>query len=68
VIVGANSIFIYLFHEILHRWLNQTAPVFTGWAIQWWGDWGRMFTACVVIAFQVYVCVWLYRRKIFFKL
>lgn len=68
VIVGSNSIFIYLFHEILGRWMRQTAPVFTGWAINWWGPWGTVFTACALVAFQVWVCVWLYRRKIFFKL
>jgi len=68
VIVGANSIFIYLFHEILGRWLRQTAPVFTGWAIAWWPNWGQVFTACAIIAFQIWICVWLYRRRIFFKI
>ena len=68
VIVGSNSIFIYLFHEILHRWLNQTALVFTRWAVDWWGAEGRALTALVVIAFEIYVCYWLYRRKIFFKI
>ena len=68
VIAGSNSIFIYLFHEIMEKWLSRVAPVFTGWAIQWWGDWGRFLTDNVVIAFQIYVCWWLWRRKIFFKL
>jgi len=68
VVVGMNSIFIYLFHEILRKWLNQTGLVFTGWAVQSWGPWGQMLNVCLVIAFQIYVCCWLYRRKIFFKL
>lgn len=68
VVVGANSIFIYLFHEILHGWLNRTALVFTGWAVDWWGPAGKALTMLVVIAFQIWVCYWLYRRKIFFKL
>jgi len=68
LVVGSNSIFIYLFHEILHRWLNQTALVFTGWTINLWGPLGQALTAWVVILFEVYVCYWLYRRKIFFKL
>ncbi len=68
VMVGSNSIFIYLFHEILGHWMRQTAPVFTGWAIQWWGDWGLVFTSCMISVFQISICVWLYRRKIFFKL
>lgn len=62
VIVGSNSIFIYLFHEILHRWLTQTALIFTGWTGQ------RAITAITVIAFEIYVCYWLYRRKVFIKI
>ncbi len=65
--IGANSIFIYLFHEILHRWLDQTGLVFTGWAIALWPNFGHMLNAWLVIAFQVYVCYWLYQRKIFFR-
>ncbi len=68
VMVGSNSIFIYLFHEILGHWMRQTARVFLGWSIDWWGAWGEVFTACAVAAFQIAVCAWLYRRKIFFKL
>lgn len=68
VVVGANSIFIYLFHEILHRWMGQTGLIFTGWTVQWWGDPAKAINALVVLAFEVYVCYWLYHRKIFFKL
>ena len=62
IIVGANSIFIYLFHEIMHRWLTQTAAIFTGWTGQ------RAITLISVTLFEICVCYWLYRRKIFFKL
>lgn len=68
VIVGSNSIFIYVFHEILHRWLLQTGVVFTGWAIQLWEPGGRALNVLLMVAFEIWVCVWLYRRKIFFKL
>lgn len=68
LIVGANSIFIYLFHEILGRWMNQSGLVFTKWAVDLWGPWGQLLHAWLVIGFQIYVCVWLYRRRIFFKL
>ncbi|MBI3684607.1 MAG: DUF5009 domain-containing protein [Acidobacteria bacterium] len=67
-IVGMNSIFIYLFYEIMHRWLGQTSLVFFGWAVNWWGAWGKMLNECTVVAFQIYVCWWLYQRRIFFKL
>jgi len=68
VIVGANSIFIYLFHEILHRWMMQTAGIFTHWAVDWWGPEAKAVTVLTVLAFEIWVCAWLYRRKIFFKL
>jgi predicted acyltransferase len=68
LIVGSNSIFIYLFHEILHSWMTRTALAFTHWSVDWWGPWGRMLTALVVVAFEIYVCWWLWRRKIFFKI
>lgn len=68
VIVGANSIFIYLFHEILGRWMNHTGAIFMGWAVDWWGDLGKALTTLLVVAFQIWVCYWLYRRKIFFKI
>jgi predicted acyltransferase len=68
VIVGSNSIFIYLFYEILGRWMRETGKVFTGWAMDAWGAPGQVLNVWLIIAFQVYVCYWLYRRKIFFKL
>lgn len=68
VVVGSNSIFIYLFHEILNRWLTQTGLVFTGWAVAMWEPGGRMLNAWLVIAFKIWLCFWLYKRKIFFKL
>jgi len=67
-IVGANSIFIYLFHEMLHGWMERAAAALLGWPIEWWGPWGKALATCAAVAFQIYVCVWLYRRKIFFKL
>jgi predicted acyltransferase len=68
VIVGSNSIFIYLFHEILGSWMRKTVPVFTGWLIDWSPLWGQVASAWLLVAFQIWVCAWLYRRKIFFKL
>jgi predicted acyltransferase len=67
-LVGANSIFIYLFHEILGPWLTQTAKVFTGWGTSYWPAPLLAFNDLVVVIFQIWVCVWLYRRQIFFKL
>jgi predicted acyltransferase len=68
LIVGSNSIFIYLVNEVLRNWMEASAKVFTGWVIQMWEPGGEFLTAWVVLLFQVYVCYWLYQRKIFFKL
>ncbi len=68
VAVGANSIFIYLFHEIFGRWMRQTAPVFTSWAEPQVGALAPFAAAWLAIAFQVYLCWWLYQRRIFLKL
>lgn len=68
VMVGANSIFIYLFHEIMEDWLYRTAKVFTGWGTAYWPAELLAFNHFVAVAFQIWVCVWLYRRNIFFKL
>lgn len=68
VAIGANSIFIYLFHEILGRWMRQTAPVFTSWAEPWIGAFAPFTAAWLAIALQVYLCWWLYERRIYLKL
>lgn len=67
-VVGMNSIFIYLFHEILYKWLRQTGLVFTGWAVAWWGAWGHALNECAVVGFQIWICYWLYKHRIFFKI
>ncbi len=68
VAIGANSIFIYLFHEILGRWMRQTALIFTSWAEPWVGSFAPFTAAWLAIALQVYLCWWLYERRIFLKL
>ncbi len=68
VVVGSNSIFIYLLHEILNRWLTHTGLVFTGWAVELWGPAGNVLNTWLVLSFQIWLCFWLYRRKIFFKI
>jgi predicted acyltransferase len=67
-VVGMNSIFIYLFHEMLYRWLRGAGLVFTGWAVTCWGAWGQAMNEVLVVAFQIGVCFWLYRNRIFFKI
>jgi hypothetical protein len=48
--------------------MRSTAPTFTGWAEPFVGAFAPFTAAWLAIAMQVYVCYWLYQRKIFFKL
>jgi len=70
-IVGMNSIFIYLFFEIVvHRWLlDYVYTIVTGVI----SPIGLPYDAVMIIAgltlfmLQWYLCFWLYKKKIFFK-
>ncbi|WP_192346904.1 acyltransferase family protein [Algoriphagus sp. Y33] len=72
VIVGMNSIFIYLFAEVLgHRWLYGFIGIFSEGILDAIGM-GEPFTA-VITAFLTlgtmwYLCNFLYKKKIFFRI
>ncbi len=68
VVVGSNSIFIYVFHESTGRYMHYIARTFLDWMVPLWGPWGLFAESWAVILFEIYVCYWLYQRKIFFKL
>lgn len=70
-IVGMNSIFIYLFFEIVvRRWLFDYSNTIVNGILT---PTGLSHTAIMVIAaltlfmFQWFLCYWLYKKKIFFK-
>ena len=67
VVVGANSIFIYSVDNILRGWLNRAIGVFT-LRYTWLGDFAPVAQSCTVLLVMWYLCYWLYKRKIFFKL
>lgn len=72
VVVGTNAIFIYLFFETAGvQWLNNTIAIFTN------GITGlfavpvkiqAVISALVTLFTEWYICYWLYKKKIFFKL
>lgn len=70
-IVGMNSIFIYLFFEIVvHRWLFDYSNTIVNGVISSTGlsDATIMIiSALVLFMLQWYLCYWLYKKKIFFK-
>ncbi len=70
-IVGMNSIFIYLFCDIVGRnWLNGYAEVVFS-PLEAWGLSHLMMltlSAILLFAFEWFLCYFLYKKKIFFKL
>jgi predicted acyltransferase len=70
-IVGMNSIFIYLFFEIVvHRWLFDYSNTIVNGVISPTGlsDAAIMIiSALVLFMIQWYLCYWLFKKKIFFK-
>lgn len=64
--VGANSIFIYLFHETLYGFVlragrSMLGAADTGNALTW------LLYEWVFIAIEIAVCYWMYQRKIFLR-
>lgn len=68
VVVGMNSIFIYSLGQIgIQGWLSRGLGNFTK-NFAFLGDLGRIPHNALVMLCLWYVCYWLYRRKIFFKI
>jgi len=67
IVVGMNSIFIYSISMVLSGWIRRAVGVFTG-NFEFLGDLApvALYTSGVLVMW--YLCYWLYRRKIFFKL
>ncbi len=72
VVVGMNPIFIYLFFETVGKqWLNGVVNIFVGGPFELMGIAGTgsaVLVALATLAVEWYICYWLYKRKIFFKL
>ncbi|MFL5740395.1 MAG: acyltransferase family protein [Flavisolibacter sp.] len=72
VIVGMNSIFIYLFFEIVgDRWFNGYVGAITNGVMKLAGtpDMLRLvITSICIFVLEWLICYFLYRKKIFFKL
>jgi predicted acyltransferase len=67
VVVGMNSIFIYFVSEVLFGWLDRAVGVFT-FHHNFIGKLAPVAQATTVLAVMWYMCYWLYKRAIFFKL
>ena len=67
VIVGLNSIAIYLLDQLLPGWIVQTLKTHLGQQI-FSGTYGGVFKSCSVIFVLWLACWWMYRRKIFLRI
>jgi len=71
-VVGMNSIFIYLFFEILgYHWFNGFIGIFVKGFTGFLGTPEKIqavLSALVTLFVECYMCYWLYKKKIFFKL
>ncbi len=72
LIVGMNSIFIYIFFEIVvSRWLGEYIAVIVNGLVSPMGlshSLINIIGSLVIFSVEWGLCFWLYRKKIFFKL
>lgn len=67
LVLGMNSLFIYSLGQVgIKGWLNRGLQNFTN-NFQFLGDLGAIPQHLLVLTLLWYVCYWLYRRQIFFK-
>ncbi len=71
-VVGMNPIFIYMFaNTVGSQWLNDFVAIFSGGFFSWMGLTAglvALLNALAVLAVEWYLCYWLYKRDIFFKI
>jgi predicted acyltransferase len=71
-IVGMNSIFIYMFFETVgYNWFDSFVAIFVKGFTGFLGTPEKMqalLSALVTLFAECYLCYWLYKKKIFFKL
>lgn len=67
VVVGMNSLFIYLMHSLCAGWMAGRLKVHFG-AAAFAGTWGPVAEKCGVLAVLWLLCYWLYRQRAFLRL
>lgn len=70
IIVGSNSIFIYMFFSTSGAgYLMRMAKPFSALLFEWMGEYGMaIMSSMMVWAGMWSICYWLYRKKIFFRI
>ena len=68
VIVGMNSIFIYMFANLLGEWTDNFVGIFTIPFLNHLGVAGKIIHKNIILLVMWYLTYWLYKRKIFIKI
>ncbi|MBO9634473.1 MAG: DUF5009 domain-containing protein [Chitinophagaceae bacterium] len=71
VVVGMNSLFLYILFEIMgYSWINNAVAVFTipFFSLVLPEAWAQFLGSLITLAGYWSLCWWLYRKKIFFKI
>jgi predicted acyltransferase len=72
VIVGTNSIFIYMFSNTVGgQWFNGFVSIFTHGFLNWFNTpefLVQLLTSLCILFLEWYLCYFLFRKKIFFKI
>jgi predicted acyltransferase len=66
VVVGVNSIFIYVVSQLFKGGIFRAIGVIAG-KFEWLGAYSGVAHWTATLAVMWYFCYWLYRRKIYFK-
>jgi predicted acyltransferase len=67
VVVGMNSIAMYVMAQLLKPWASRTLTTHLGrWWVEW--DYGPVVLSAGVLLVLWLFCLWLYRRKIFLRI
>jgi predicted acyltransferase len=72
VIVGMNPIFIYIFSQTVGaQWFNGFTAIFTKGVLSWFNTpefWIALFTSLTILLLEWLLCLYLFRKRIFFKI
>ena len=68
VVVGMNSIAMYLMSQLLKPWITKTLKIHFGVEDLFSGPYGPLWQSAAILLCLWLACFWLYRQRIFFKI
>ena len=67
LVVGANSIAMYLMAQLMKGWISKTLKIHLGQQL-FSSPSGPFYESVLVLLVLWLICFWMYRRRIFFKI